>query len=539
MRDEQEFIERRIITGLIISADYLERIQRWWNPALLESPELKMIAHWCIEYFKKYGKAPDDNIGAIYMENLKEGPYALTKADAEYIEEVLSSLSDEYGRDSQFNSSYLYDQTIKYFKAQELEQHNMEVRDLIDAGQVEEAEKLMQSYSPTIVDDVDVGIDLSSGDVVERIERAFSETGQKVMTYPGALGRMWNEHLVRGGFFTFLAPEKRGKTFMLMEMSLRAVRQRANVAFFQAGDMTEEQMIRRICVYISQRSDKLRNCEERFRSVSDCVNNQLDLCDNGSRNCDHGIFEGITMEKFFDENEQYINIDTLKKKYDEFPDYEPCASNGCLDYRGTVWLRKVEKTRPLTIDHAQKKTWAFFQRYRRKFKLVTYPADTLTVGEIRKCLNDWERFDGFVPDVIAIDYADLLSADDGRASEFRHRQDHIWKNLRALSQERHVLVLTATQADAESYKRGRLSISNFSEDKRKLSHVTAQYGLNQNPDGREKKLGILRVNEIVVREGDFSSDNEVYLLQDLNICRPFLGSFSRYSQAPVDSSAHY
>ena len=101
----------------------------------------------------------------------------------------------------------------------------------------------------------------------------------------------------------------------------------------------------------------------------------------------------------------------------------------------------------------------------------------------------------------------------------------MWKNLRALSQERHVLLITATQADKDSYKKGRLSLSNFSEDKRKLAHVTAQYGLNQDPQGREKKLGIMRINEIVVREGEFSSDNEVYVLQDLATGRPFLESF--------------
>jgi len=97
--------------------------------------------------------------------------------------------------------------------------------------------------------------------------------------------------------------------------------------------------------------------------------------------------------------------------------------------------------------------------------------------------------------------------------------------LRGLSQERHVLVVTATQADSESYERKRLTMSNFSEDKRKLSHVTAMYGLNQDPQGREKKLGILRINEIVVREGEFSNDREVWVLQDLAAGRPFLESF--------------
>ncbi len=523
MKNEDEFIERRIITGLIVSKDYHERIQRIWDASFLESPELRTVAEWCINYFQKYSKAPDKDIQSIYMEQLKAGK--LPKADAQYIEELLSDLSDEYGRDDQFNAPYLYDKTVQYFKSQELERHNRDVQALVDSGQIEEAEQLIQSYAPAIMDDTDIGLDLSSDEALERIERAFNETGQQVLSYPGALGEMWNEHLVRGGFVTFLAPEKRGKSFLLLDIGLRAIRQKANVAFFDAGDNTESQVLRRICVYIARKSDRARYCEERFKPVGDCVYNQIDSCEREDRNCDHGIFD-VPLEDFLAKIHHFVSIDTLKEKYEEFPEYETCKSYGCRKRKGTVWLQKVKKTRPLISKQAKKELQTFFKKYRRRFKLVTYPAGFLTVSEIRKCLNDWERYDGFVPDIIVVDYADLLSADDGKVAEFRHRQDHVWKNLRALSQERHALLVTATQADADSYKRGRLSISNYSEDKRKLAHVTAQYGLNQDPHGREKKLGVIRINEIVVREGAFSDDNEVCVLQDLAAGRPFLGSYS-------------
>lgn len=523
MRNEDEFIERRILTGLIISKDYQERVQHFWNPAFLESPELKKIAGWCIHYFQKYKKAPDKDIESIYMEQLRG--QNLQKAEAQYIEELLSNLSDEYGRDSQFNSAYLYDQTIKYFKSQELESHQREVQALIDMGKVAEAEKLTQSYTPTILDDVDIGLELSSKEAMKRIDRAFGETSQHVISYPGAIGRMWNEHLTRGSFFTFLAPEKRGKSYTLMEMALRAIRQRANVAFFEAGDMTESQFLRRVCVYISRRSDQEKYCKERYRPVGDCVYNQLDTCHSKARNCDHGIFEDIDIETFNSQIGTFVNIDSLREKYENNPDYEPCKAYSCKRRKGTVWLEKVKEVRPLTAKQAKREVRRFFKKYKRRFKLGDYSAGTLTVSEIRNCLDNWERHDGFVPDVIVIDYADLLSADDGGISEFRHRQDHIWKNLRALSQKRHVLLLTATQADASSYKKGRLSLSNFSEDKRKLAHVTAQFGLNQDIAGREKQLGIMRINPIVVREGEFSSGEEVHILQDLAIGRSFLESY--------------
>ena len=297
MREENEFFERRIVTGMIVSADYLERIQRFWDPGLLESPELRIIAVWCMDYFQKYQKAPDTDIESIYMEAVKNR--RISKAEAAYIEEVLTDLSDEYGRGTQFNSAYLFDRSLEYFKAQELEKHNKEIQALIDAGRVEEAERKAKSYTPTILTDEDTGLDLSSAEALKRVESAFSETGQRVVTYPGALGEMWNDQLVRGAFFTLLAPEKRGKTFFLLDIALRAIRNRANVAFFEAGDMTESQLLRRICVYLAQKSDKERYCEERFRPVGDCVFNQLDLCTRSDRNCDHGIFENVTSSNSF------------------------------------------------------------------------------------------------------------------------------------------------------------------------------------------------------------------------------------------------
>jgi hypothetical protein len=115
-----------------------------------------------------------------------------------------------------------------------------------------------------------------------------------------------------------------------------------------------------------------------------------------------------------------------------------------------------------------------------------------------------------------------------KIAEFRHRQDAIWKGLRGISQERHALMVTATQADANSYKQSKLNLSNFSEDKRKFGHVTAMWGLNQDPGGREKQLGIMRINELVVREGLFNSQNDVVILQDLRSGRPFLESFTPY-----------
>ena len=72
---KQEFFERRIITGMIVSKDYLDRIYRFWDSTLLESTELRMVSEWCVEYYERYKKAPDEDIEAIYMDKLKADPF--------------------------------------------------------------------------------------------------------------------------------------------------------------------------------------------------------------------------------------------------------------------------------------------------------------------------------------------------------------------------------------------------------------------------------------------------------------------------------
>jgi len=254
-----------------------------------------------------------------------------------------------------------------------------------------------------------------------------------------------------------------------------------------------------------------------YQPVKDCAFNQLDTCDKEVRECDFGIFEGRDIKEL----RKLVSLGELKKLRKKNPDYVTCRN--CDQYKGAVWIEEVDVGDPLTVDEAKISVNDFFIKYKRRFKLSSHANDTLSVKEIKALLGVWEREDGFVPDMIAIDYADLLVPE--AKTEFRHQQDNIWKGLRNLSQEKHCLVVTATQADARSYDQDLLRLSNFSEDKRKNAHVTAMYGLNQDTKDREKRLGITRINEIVIREGDFSNNNIVYVLQNLKRGRPFLGSF--------------
>jgi hypothetical protein len=517
-----EFIERRIVTGLVVSTDYIRKVCVYWNDELLQSPELRRIAKWCFDYFEQYNKAPDTHIQDIYMDNLKHG--RLSKGEQQDIAAILTRISDDFERGDQFNSAYLYDKTVQYFRSRELKDLAEQIDFLSEQGRTDEAEALRREFKPSGFT-LAKGLELGEAIIADHIRQAFNNTAQSVLKYPGALGEVINDHLIRGGFVAWLAPEKRGKSFIMLDMGMRAIRQKSNVAFFQAGDMTAEQQLKRICIYLSRRSDKERYCAEHWRPTGDCIRNQLNRCGRPDRNCDHGIFgtdEVPDIEAYMDERAKFETREALIEKAERFPKYQPCESATCRQRLGTTWLVNIPECQPLTAEKAISNLDVYFKKYKRRFKLATYPSGTLTIDEMYACLEEWERGDDFVPDVILVDYADIMYH---KERDFRHRQNEIWKGLRALSQEKHSLVVTATQADADSYTKDKLGLMNFSEDKRKYAHVTAMYGLNQDAKGREKKLGIMRINELVVREGDFDQNNQVYTLQDLWIGRPFLSSY--------------
>ena len=517
---EEDYIERRIVTGLIVSDNYARRIKPFWRPDYIESPEIKRIASWCWEYFDKYGKTPDSDIESIYVTKKESG--LIPKAELELIEIILDRASRDFGRGEQFSAAYIYDQTIKYFKKRELKAFTERVQELLEQNKTEEAERLQQSFrtsSFAFSGGVTVGSELSD----QMIDELFSKETQSVAQFPSALGEMLNEHLVRGGFVAFLAPEKRGKTFLLIELAIRALQWgKSNVAFFAAGDMTERQLLGRIAMRLAKRNMQERYCGEHWVPVGDCVLNQIDKCDRPERTCSFGVYRAKTLKRWTEQKENLEAYENLVNLAQSHPDYVPCNSRECPKRCGTVWLKK-EPARPvLTKERAKEVTNEFRRKCKRILRIKSYDTGTLTPAEILSQLDAWEREDGFVPDVVIVDYADIMNSPN---SEFRHAQNEIWMGLRAISINRDCLVVTATQANAASYTAEKLRLQNFSEDKRKYAHVTAMWALNQDPYGREKKLGILRIGELLVREGEFSPSSEVTVLQDLWVGRPYLESY--------------
>ena len=131
-------------------------------------------------------------------------------------------------------------------------------------------------------------------------------------------------------------------------------------------------------------------------------------------------------------------------------------------------------------------------------RIACYPNSSISAAGIDGVLSDWEK-SGWTPDVVVIDYADILAPPAGIRDE-KEQIDETWRQLRRMSQARRCLIVTATQANAASYKMGTgwLGPQNFSGRKTKNAHVNGIIGINISEE--ERKNGVCRLNWVVRRK---------------------------------------
>ena len=191
-------------------------------------------------------------------------------------------------------------------------------------------------------------------------------------------------------------------------------------------------------------------------------------------------------------------------------------------FKGAVWYQDAE-TQRLDFQYAVKHAQKLAKRYRTQpFKLSTYPTKTVNIKMVNAQLDIWESTEGWTPDFVIFDYADILAPEDPR-KEFRHQQNESWEAMRALSLDRKCCVITATQASKETHKKRQVGVTDISEDKRKLAHVTNMIALNQTPE--EKRAGIMRISQLAVREDEFDVEANVCVLQQLRVGNPCIASY--------------
>lgn len=489
-------VEKSIITGMIVSTTYLRAIAPLFNPKYFRNDYARIVAKWVMRYYDHYKESPTTHIQDIY----KVEKDKLKDADSDLIATFLDDLSRKYEDVTKFNVEYLKDRTFAHFKEMALTLVGENIAGYLATHEVDKAEKEIDNYRH-FAGAVSGWVNPFDLDYIERVYDGDMEDWEKpnyLFKLIGPVGDMLG-HFERDWLVGFLAPMKRGKTFMLQEMALQAIGARLNTVFISL-EMSDIGITNRFFKMVTGKGEK--NCT--VFPTFDCQSNQNGLCSKPERLNQVTLIKNNTLPSFTINNP-----------------YRVCTvCRGGQDYRMAMWFETIQKSKLSFLDIKQ--TMAGFQTmFGNGLRIKSYPAYSANINTIKDDLNSIEVLEDFVPDVIIVDYADILSPE---SSDFegRDRYDETWKMLKNLAATRHCLVVTASQSNRKSMDKKNVIASDTAEDIRKIAHVDAMFSLNQVAE--EKKSGIMRLGVVAHRWKDFNELEHVTVLQQLQTGQVLLDS---------------
>src|SRR5574343_53668 len=487
------YMERQLVTSMIVSDQCLKVIAAVYKPQYMVAKFTRTVAEWCLRYYEQYSKAPKGDIQHIYEAKRQNG---LDVSEADLISGFLMNISREYeGRDT-YNDLYFSNQAVEYFKIRGLTLLSDELRRWLDAGNPAQAHAALSKFQlPSSL--ASPGCEPFTD--LDGCRLAFESLEEPLFEVPGAFGELL-ESISRGSLVGLSALYKTGKSWLLDVIGLYAWYSRLNVALFDL-EMGEMKRKRRLLQSITGLPLKPPKDGKLTVPVWDCWKNQIR--DSSRR-------ERQNQLAIKDEKGKILNYDFLSS-------YRPCNVEGCPGYKTETWYGSS------TYELGSwRKSWRKAQQLVEdargaRFKLQFLPARNSTMEDLESHLDIWESIEGFVPDVIIIDYPALLRVKGNLNS--REKVDETWSALRGLSQKRNCYLLAATQAGGKDVMRKRdsgrdLGQEDVAEDSRIIGHVEAMLKIDQTED--EAEIGVARISKSAERHDSYRIRKQVVLLQVLS-----------------------
>jgi len=484
-------VERLITTAAIVSTDFLKEVINLWNPTYIQSDFCRTVTKWCVEYFVQYEKAPSNHIQDLYL--AQKLSKSISPEISRLIADFLRGLSDRWEEEGEsFNYRFVSDRCVAYFEFRAAQILQERLGACLDAGDVVQAGVAISEYKKPVKIAVPCVNVLTDKELIIAAMAEEDEDNDALFQLSGDLGRLLGT-FSRDDFIAVAGPMGRGKTWALQYLATEALMANLNVIFFSMGDMTVKQMAKRFHKSFTGLPSK---AGVYTFPVFDCLQNQAGRCSLDKRKG-----SGILLTK------------DGKPDFRDVPDWIPCAicrGEKRSPFRAGTWLENVELKETLTWQKAIKRGKALDRMLRGNLRLEAWPRKTAGIAEVDGTLTILQNTEGYIPDVIITDYADIMKDVSG-SDEYRHQLNALWEAHDYLAKKYHALVASATQTDRSTYRGQDVGGDNVSEDIRKLAHVSVMFGLNQT--AHEKREKVLRVKIIKSRHEEFDPEKECIILQ--------------------------
>lgn len=353
------------------------------------------------------------------------------------------------------NVKYAEQVATEFFQRRSLDRLSDGIKGKAGSGNIEGAQRLIAEYVKPELVH-SKSISLLTG--VKQIQHAFRNDEEELFSLHGGMDKLVGGPLCRGELVAYMGAKKTGKTWWLIDNAVTALTRGQRVLYISL-EMTEAQMTRRFWQYMS-------GCS---RFGENAPGSAFVDAGNGKWN----LVQGERSTRKIDLSDE--GIKAVQEKY-----------------------------LAMTEDN---------------LKIRCYPTGQLTLQQLRSELKVLEVFEGFIPDVIVIDYADIMCLPPGK--EMRHRLDTLWQGLKGITNEYNILIVTASQTTGRDVIAGRRDADegNVAEAASKLNHVNRMITINRN--NKDKRLGIYRLTCQTIRDGKECFDTLV-VCSCLEIGRPWM-----------------
>jgi hypothetical protein len=125
---------------------------------------------------------------------------------------------------------------------------------------------------------------------------------------------------------------------------------------------------------------------------------------------------------------------------------------------------------------------------RARLRIEEFPSGTLTMSKLNALLDKLKRSDDFVPDMILLDYPDLMAVD---AKNLRTSLGQLFVQLKGMANQRNCALVAVTQGNREGMQAKTVGATHVGEDFSKIATVDCVVTYSQTP--LEKKVGLARL----------------------------------------------
>lgn len=442
--------ERRLLLAAAVSPEFLARLAGRLGFDPLRSRHGNVMLGWCLKHYADHHAAPGRAVEAHARDWAKADK---DKETQEAMARLLASLSGELERAGLADLSFAVADAQRHLNEVLLERHAEQLRQFMARGDVAEALEAQHKFRPVDLT-TPAGTDVLADSEAHR--RALENKARVLVRFPGAAGRFFGEEFAEDSLVAFMAPPKSTKSYNLLNVAWHAMRQGRRVAYFQVGDLSADQIMRRF------------------------------------------LKRGLRRP-----------LDARVVKYPRGIAV-PGQAGKVL---AAVDHEVMEFTKPATLPDVARAFKDLTAKYAGNLRLVHAPIKTISMLDVKAMLEAWARA-GWPAKVVVIDYPENMKAPE----KGMDRLDTIaetWALGRQVSELHKCCVVVASQTNKEGFKTWVLTKANFRGNLMTLAHVTAFYGINATDE--EKHGGVMRINCVVRREEDFDETECLFCAPCLDV----------------------